>query len=88
MTANELDILSRALSVIEESEGADEHGELLADLRSVLVDHSPALVPYRLPDGRIVRCDVTATKYARVIDFTLADGSIVVATMVAHVESK
>lgn len=35
------------------------------------------LAPYRLPDGRIVLCDASATKDARIIDFTLANGSIV-----------
>lgn len=36
VTAGELlDILQRATSVIEESEGADEHGELLSELRDV-----------------------------------------------------
>ncbi len=35
------------------------------------------VIPYRLPDGRIVAVDVTACKDERVIDFTLADGQIV-----------
>lgn len=30
------DLASRAVSVIEESEGADEHGELLANLRCLV----------------------------------------------------
>lgn len=32
---------------------------------------------YRLPDGRIVDVDASAAKDARVIQFTLADGTIV-----------
>ncbi len=40
------------------------------------------LTDYRLPTGQIVRCDASATKYAPVIDFTLADGTIVQATRV------
>jgi hypothetical protein len=35
------------------------------------------LVPYTLPDGRVVQCDDSACKGAHVIDFTLADGTIV-----------
>jgi len=37
---------------------------------------------YRLPDGRIVRVDVTAAKGLIVIDFQLEDGSIVKAERV------
>lgn len=32
---------------------------------------------YRLPSGRLVDCDATATKSAPVIDFTLQGGQIV-----------
>jgi len=37
---------------------------------------------YRLPSGEVVRCDASATKGARVIDFTLKGGQIVQATLV------
>lgn len=41
------------------------------------------LVPYRLPDGRIVQVDDSAAKGAAIIDFTLAGGQIVDAVRVA-----
>lgn len=34
---------------------------------------------YRLPDGRVISTDASATKHANTIDYTLADGSIVTA---------
>lgn len=34
-------------------------------------------INYRLPGGRVVPCDASATKGAREIDFTLEDGRIV-----------
>jgi hypothetical protein len=37
---------------------------------------------YRLPDGSVVRVDATAVKCSPVIDFTLADGTIVKAERV------
>lgn len=37
---------------------------------------------YKLPDGRIVRVDASAAKDARVIDYQLASGAIVVAIQV------
>ena len=37
------------------------------------------LLPYRLPNGRVVLVDATATKGVGLIDFTLADGRIVFA---------
>jgi len=33
-----LDILKRTVSVIEESDGADEHAELLGELRTLVAD--------------------------------------------------
>lgn len=41
------------------------------------------LTPYRLPDGRIVQVDASAAKDARMIGFTLADGTIVDAIQVS-----
>jgi len=35
------------------------------------------MVPYRLPDGRVVQVDASAAKDARVIGFTLVGGEIV-----------
>lgn len=40
------------------------------------------LAPYQLPDGRLVLVDASAAKGAPLIDFTLADGSIVPASAV------
>jgi hypothetical protein len=38
---------------------------------------------YRLPDGRVVNVDSTASKGAQTIGFTLIGGTIVTATLVA-----
>lgn len=43
---------------------------------------------YRLPDGRIVLVDTSAARDARLIDYTLADGSIVIARQVRFAEAR
>ena len=42
----------------------------------------PALVPYRLPDGRIVDLQAEVTRGAYLVSFTLIGGAVVMAVRV------
>jgi predicted transcriptional regulator len=61
----------------EIAEQAQDEDEYQADITS-----RPDEELYRLPDGRVIACDATASKGAAAILFTLADGQLVDAVRV------
>lgn len=70
MNSKELDIVSRALSVIEESDSAEEHAELIGELRTLVTDINRLVYDELQKRGMCVLFE-----YPGVIHFPNSDGT-------------